>query len=433
MAKQNLILGVMPTGIGGDDSRTGSEKINSNFDEVYTALGAPTSGHNKDVIPAALPVNKGGTGGESAEVARANLNVPAISEIRKRFGEVPPIRAPTGYDYNNIQAGDYLFCDNETVGYVNKPPFDYCTVTCEASLYGNGQLLVTARDYFTGEIAVRAKQNNNWSLWQYIPTASNVRLTYGRHSTTIIQNWGNLNDIQPGDYLFCDMDVGPNISNRPPFGYCTVTCERATADNSNTHLTVMAKDIFSGKIAVRSRALNNWSAWQELAFLSETRNTKNTWVDGNGFIKAASPIIQLFSNKIEMNDEAQQQNIEFKKLGVGDYLIKNSSGFAQEGWYIEQPKDANGNVLVAVVYEQLENNDISIKTYKKKFDLEISSIVADLDKPTDIPDARWIDIRLQELPQPDIEFESIAPPDFQPTNLSEAVQSFMDGGGYVSE
>lgn len=126
---------------------------------------------------------------------------------------------------------------------------------------------------------------------------------------------------------------------------------------------------------------------------------QNTTVDANGFIKKASPIVQLFADKILFNDEAAQQKITFEKLGIGDYLIKGSTGFAQEGWYIEMPKDANGNVLVAVVYEQLDNNDISVKTYAKMFDPDTGDIVANTAKPRDIPATRWIDLRLQALPQ----------------------------------
>lgn len=156
------------------------------------------------------------------------------------------------------------------------------------------------------------------------------------------------------------------------------------------------------------------------------RTAQNTTVDANGFIKAASPIVKLFADKIELNDEAKQQNIEFEKLGVGDYLIKGSSGFAQEGWYIETPKDANGNILVAVVYEQLENGDISVKTYDYMLNKK-GRIVADTETPLDIPENRWIDIRLQELPQPEIEIpESIAPSNFQPTGLAEAVATVME-------
>ncbi len=130
--------------------------------------------------------------------------------------------------------------------------------------------------------------------------------------------------------------------------------------------------------------------------------SQNAAKDSNGFLKAASPVVQLFSNKIELNDEAQQQNIEFEKLGVGDYLIKGSTGFSQDGWYIETPRDANGNLLVAVVYEQLENGDISVKTYDYMLNKK-GRIVADTETPLDIPESRWIDLRLQELPQPETE------------------------------
>lgn len=172
------------------------------------------------------------------------------------------------------------------------------------------------------------------------------------------------------------------------------------------------------------------SSWYEDLTTPIVRSLKtnlNTTVDANGFIKNASPIVKLFTDRIELNDEAEQQDISFEKLGVGEYLIKGSSGFAQEGWYIEAPKDANGNVLFSVIYTTLENGDISVKTYKKKFDLETASIVADLDNPVDITENRWIDLRLQELPQPEIEMpESIAPPDFQPTGLAQAVATVME-------
>ena len=151
---------------------------------------------------------------------------------------------------------------------------------------------------------------------------------------------------------------------------------------------------------IRIKDNNVWGNW--VAFLTKS----NTQTDANGFIKSASPIVSLFSDKAELNDEAGLQPITFEKLGVGDYLIKGSTGFAQEGWYIEMPKDANGNVLIAVIYEQLDNNDISVKTYAKKFDEETGDIVANTAKPRDIPAARWIDLRLQELPQDDVQLLS---------------------------
>ena len=146
-------------------------------------------------------------------------------------------------------------------------------------------------------------------------------------------------------------------------------------------------------------SFNDVSGW---AGVVTYRSSRNTTVDANGFIKAASPIVKLYADRLEPNAEAAEQEITFEKLGVGDYLIKGSSGFAQEGWYVETPKDANGNLLVAVVYEQLENGDISVKTYDYMLNKK-GRIVVDTETPLDIPENRWIDLRLQELPQPEIE------------------------------
>lgn len=130
---------------------------------------------------------------------------------------------------------------------------------------------------------------------------------------------------------------------------------------------------------------------------AEFKSTANTIIDSNGFIKSASPIVNLYSDKIELNDEAKLQSIEFEKLGTGNYLLKGCTGLAQEGWYIEQPRDANGNIYHAVIYQQLENGDLSIQTYENMLD-GVGRIVADLDKPIDIQSGRWISVRLNELP-----------------------------------
>lgn len=153
---------------------------------------------------------------------------------------------------------------------------------------------------------------------------------------------------------------------------------------------------YTNKFYLRSNE-DGGAAWRVPVLI---RHSGNTTIDANGFIKAASPIVKLFADKIELNDEAAEQNITFEKLDVGHYLLKGTSGFATEGWYIETPKDANGNILFAVIYQQLENKDIEIKTFKKKFDVEFASIIADLDNPVDISTGRWIDIRLQEIPKP---------------------------------
>ena len=131
---------------------------------------------------------------------------------------------------------------------------------------------------------------------------------------------------------------------------------------------------------------------------------QNTTVDSNGFIKAASPVIQLFADKISANQEALEQKPFFEKVDVGHYLIKNTLGFAKEGWWIEVPTDTNGNRICAVEYQTLDNGDLEIKTFKKKLNDE-GDIVANLDAAIDIPnntngEPRWIDIRLHSVIKP---------------------------------
>lgn len=164
---------------------------------------------------------------------------------------------------------------------------------------------------------------------------------------------------------------------------------------SDTYLGITA-DYRTSKITAFSGVVSNADNTQ----IMHLWHDKNATKDPNGFLKGASPIAEIYSDRMDLNHDATEQGgITFEKLGVGDYLVKGSLGFAQEGWYIETPKDANGNVLVAVVYEQLANNDISIKTYAKKFDDETGDIVANLLKPRDIPTGRFISLRLHELPK----------------------------------
>ena len=133
-------------------------------------------------------------------------------------------------------------------------------------------------------------------------------------------------------------------------------------------------------------------------------HSANTTKDSNGFLKVASPVAQLFADKIVANEEASEQNPIFEKLGIGHYLIKNTEGFAKEGWWIEVPTDSNGNRICAVEYQALDNGDLEIKTFKKKLNEE-GDIVANLDAPVDIPsnangEPRWIDVRLHSVAKP---------------------------------
>lgn len=344
MAKQTINPGTAPTGAGGDTFRSGSAKLQANDDEIYSQLGATAQG----VLPAALPVNKGGTGASTAAAARTNLGLGSAATATLTTSSTDATAGRV------IKSGDFGLGATTTPN-ITKEQFYDPTQAPPSGFY-------SYRD------------------------GSEVNAKY-KYSHVLVSRYGS--------------------------GY-----------GKPMMIGVQA---YYAKPEIFFKTVSTDSPVTQYEYSGFMYHTSNTTVDANGFIKAASPIVKLFSDKIELNDEAQQQDITFEKLGIGNYLIKDSSGFAQEGWYIETPKDANGNVLFSVIYTTLENGDISVKTYKKKFDFETVSIVADLENPVDITENRWIDLRLQELPQPEIEEpESVAPPEFQPTGLAEAVATVME-------
>ncbi|MGQ7245507.1 phage tail fiber protein [Salinicola sp. V024] len=135
----------------------------------------------------------------------------------------------------------------------------------------------------------------------------------------------------------------------------------------------------------------------------------NTTTDSNGFIKAASPIFRL-ANHAEYasgdgftldgcgayNGEAEGVTATHDETGV--YTVSGSLGFAGDGWTIEIPQDVNGNRLCFVETETANDGTITVRTFGRRFDYETAMIVAG--DPIDIPDGRWIDLRLA-MPEPE--------------------------------
>lgn len=194
------------------------------------------------------------------------------------------------------------------------------------------------------------------------------------------------------------VDIGPGWAQ-----FLSIRHRNGGGDGKDFGFVIFSANMFnanSDDFYIIRQVAGNWGAKALI------RTSANTTTDGNGYLKPSSPVVRLYANKIETINEAVNQGITFEKLGVGNYLVKNTTGLRDDGWYIETPRDSNGNVLVFVEFTELENKDISVKTFKKKFDIETASIVADHDKPMDIPQDRWIDLRFNDYPlaeQPTLE------------------------------
>ncbi|QGZ13715.1 tail fibers protein [Escherichia phage vB_EcoP_EcoN5] len=131
----------------------------------------------------------------------------------------------------------------------------------------------------------------------------------------------------------------------------------------------------------------------------------NTTIDVNGFVKIASPIVKLKSDgSSEVNDQAQ--GVTTERLDVGVYKISGVLGFNSDpswggnngGFSI--PQNSNGLPLLWVDYEVDEEGDITLKTYHRthegvpSFASNVIEGVVD-GEPIDIPEGRWVDLRVE--------------------------------------
>ena len=133
-------------------------------------------------------------------------------------------------------------------------------------------------------------------------------------------------------------------------------------------------------------------------------HTGNTTKDSaTGFLKASSPVLHVYNDSITKIHEAEQLDITVEKKGVGHYEIHGTTGLRKnDGWNMSPPRDLHSNVLCMIEVTEIDNV-IILKTYKRKFDLELAAIVHDYDNPLDIPEGACVEFRFNDLPQDDLD------------------------------
>ncbi|WP_218048116.1 hypothetical protein [Proteus mirabilis] len=134
-------------------------------------------------------------------------------------------------------------------------------------------------------------------------------------------------------------------------------------------------------------------------------STVNTTVDSNGFIKRASPVININPDgTFTTNDESEGATVT--RVAQGEYLIEGVLGFNSDaGWGgvdggIEIPLDVNKQPLIWVDSKVMEDGSILVRTYHRTHPNAPKFARNDIDgykdgDPIDIPDGRFISVRVQ--------------------------------------
>jgi len=161
--------------------------------------------------------------------------------------------------------------------------------------------------------------------------------------------------------------------------------------------------------AVWARFSTTTSAIDTTTPWSTMWSTANTTIDTNNFIKRASPIARLTNDVSQMQPDfavdeqhivaglvsvnAEAEGVTAERISTGVYLVKGAVGMADEGWTLEVPQDINGNRMCFVELSTDKEGGITVSVFKRRFDVDSAMIVAG--EPMDIPEGRWIDLRLQ--------------------------------------
>lgn len=169
----------------------------------------------------------------------------------------------------------------------------------------------------------------------------------------------------------------------------------------------------AGKIAVASGSESAGRMVVRLLW-----DNSNTVVDGNGFIKQASPVVRIFSDGgYETNDESE--GVVVTRIQTGKYLIEGCTGLnADAAWGgidggFEIPVDRNKLARIWIDYEVNADGSVLVRTYHRVHpsappfaqnrigNTDISGMftetVAD-GEPVDIPADSFVSVRV-EMPE----------------------------------
>lgn len=157
--------------------------------------------------------------------------------------------------------------------------------------------------------------------------------------------------------------------------------------SANNQVQLFMEVAAPGRMWQRHFSAGNWQPWRKIW------TSANTTVDSNGFLKEASPILRLFCDHIE--EPVQPTHAILHHPATGRYILSGTAGLARAGWQIEVPRDQNGTPLLHVLSEW-DGEALVLHTHAPLW----SDGGWMAGAPLDVPEGRWIDIRLHETTPP---------------------------------
>ncbi|EPF5947836.1 phage tail protein [Escherichia coli] len=244
---------------------------------------------------------------------------------------------------------------------------------------------------------------------------------YGGTGATTGDYWGactNIGAIRQKTARFVPGDTPTNIYWKNSTGFITGQVEGGalgawiditSADESARMQLIGFYGDSNGKNGFGYKVYNpNSQAWYNFAVV---RDTNNTTVDSNGFIKIASPIVKIYGDgRYETNDESA--GVTVTRQDVGQYLIEGCEALNSDAAWggidggFDIPTDRNKQPLIWLDYEVNADGSVLVKTYHRTHLAapvfarnEITGLTDG--EPIDIPKDQFVSVRV-EMPESSI-------------------------------
>ena len=154
--------------------------------------------------------------------------------------------------------------------------------------------------------------------------------------------------------------------------------------SNNTFMQMVFRGTGTGGFHYRVHNGSAFEAWRTF------RDTTNTTIDGNGFVKVASPIIRVMADGHE--EPVQTMDASWERLGEGVYRLTGVPPLATKGWTYEVPRDAGGPLCLLRTEYFPADQALVVRTYAPRHrDGELVR-----GRPLDVPAGRWVDLRFWE-------------------------------------